>query len=153
MKKFRFALIGLMTGLSFWLIDSTEHWVFYNEPVFRFIPENKQELWSRVLICIIFSGFGFFVDQIYKKIADKEEQKKRIFKTTIIGMRHMLFNIIRNVISLKQRPEIAKVLSDEDMRKLDEDLKKVTSQINKLEKLTNITEEKIRQIILHDNTD
>jgi hypothetical protein len=153
MKKIRFTLVGFITGISFWLIDSAEHWVVYGEPVFRFLPHTKQELWSRVLICVVFSCFGFFIDQIYKKIADKEEQKKRIYETTVIGLHHMLFNIINNVISLKQRPDIAKALNDEDIRDLDDDLNTVMSQMNKLVKLTDITEEKIRQIILHDNAD
>lgn len=50
--------LSIVLALAFWLLDSCIHYFLYREPTFQIIPQDSNELWMRVLICLLIVSLG-----------------------------------------------------------------------------------------------
>ena len=53
--------LSIVLALVFWLLDSCIHYFLYREPVFQIIPQDLNELWMRVLVCLLIVSLGVTV--------------------------------------------------------------------------------------------
>lgn len=51
-------LLSIILALAFWLVDSCIHYLLYREPTFQFIPPDINELWMRIVICLLILSLG-----------------------------------------------------------------------------------------------
>ena len=51
-------LLSIILALAFWLVDSCVHFFVYREPVFQLIPQDINELWMRIVICLLILSLG-----------------------------------------------------------------------------------------------
>lgn len=50
--------LSIVLALAFWLVDSCIHYFLYREPTFQIIPQDLNELWMRILICLLIVSLG-----------------------------------------------------------------------------------------------
>ena len=151
MDKFRYTFVGLLIAVGFWLLDSTIHYLVFEEHVFEIIPSDGNELWMRASIFVLLVGLGYFTDKSIREIADREEEKERVFRATVTGAQHVLFRVVNNLIQLKAQALDAKIIDEQKAQAFDHEIQQASLQLTRLEKLTDISEDRIREIILHEN--
>jgi len=58
----------LIVAVTYWLSDSSIHYLIYDETGFEVIPSSFNELWMRAAIFILIISFGIYVDISVKRM-------------------------------------------------------------------------------------
>ena len=136
MKKNHFFLkISIPFSLSYWLLDSVIHYLWYREFEFEIIPSELNELWMRCIIFVLLILFGVFADYHSNKLLRKENEKHEVYKSMLHATHHILNNFLNNMNLFRYEAENCKDF-DKDILKLYE--KVTTDTITQIKNLENI---------------
>lgn len=147
MKNHLYKFLGFLIAGLYWLFDSSIHKFIYCEEQFEFIPSEFNELWMRTAIIFMVILLGSYADYNTKKIIEKEKEKSKIFFVTVSASHHILNNFLNKMQIFKMEAEKS---SDFDKSKLalyDLVINDTAEQIKKLESITDISEEKIKDLV------
>jgi hypothetical protein len=72
--------IGIILAVTFWLLESTMHFLVFDEAHFQPIPQDIHELWMRLVICFLFIGFGIYASLVMTKLKRVEQTQKTLQK-------------------------------------------------------------------------
>ncbi|MDH5485377.1 MAG: hypothetical protein OEY43_09110 [Gammaproteobacteria bacterium] len=149
MTKSNYKLISTVIALIFWLIDSAAHKFLFNEATFEIFPSDTHDLWMRVVIFILITSFGFFVDYHSRKILEqtKELERSEIYKATLRASHHILNNLLNQMEYFKIEAKNCHDFNRETLEFLDQASGEAIELIEKLSTITEINTEVIEKSI------
>jgi len=142
--NYLFTAIGLT--FVYWILDSSIHWYIYGEEL-EVIPHEPNELWMRGMIAGLLILFGAYADYQTKRLIDKEEEKRRIFRATVFSTQHILNNLLNQLILFQLEMDKSDAFSDEIKNLYRDTLQAGKQQVIKLSAVNEITEESIKNTI------
>jgi len=147
MKNYIFSISGTIIALIYWCMESMVHFYIFNEDSFEFIPHEVNELWMRSIITLLLLIFGLFADHHTRKLNEKEEDKLRLFQTTVSASNHILNNYLQQMLIVKLEAMKCEDFSAEVLQLFDQTMEETTAEIRKLESLTEFTTSSVEQAI------
>jgi hypothetical protein len=97
MQKRRFTILGVALALFYWIAESLIHRFIYFDEVFEIMPSDRNELWMRIVVVVLFVGFGTFADNRARKIRKTEAEKHEVFQATVRSSQHILNNLLNQM--------------------------------------------------------
>lgn len=143
MNNHRYTFIGIIFATTFWLIDSSLHFLLYEEKTFEFIPSEFNELWMRTAIFVMVIALGTYADYHTKKIIQKELEKSKIFFATIHATHHILHNFLNKMQLFRIAAEKSSDFDKDILLLHDHVIQDTITQIKRLESIADITEQDI----------
>jgi len=147
MKKHLYTISGLLFGLTFWLGDSLVHRFVNTPPSFRFIPVSPHELSMRLAVLLILLYFGYRVDRKNLKLAALEEEKRRIFQSTVAASQHVLNNFLNNMLYFQLQARESRALDEKTLDLFDQVTHNAAGQLKELGEISVISEKNIRDTV------
>ena len=78
-RSHRFLFITIFLSIVFWFVESSLHFLVFNqEDHFEIIPHDFNELWMRIVICILIIVTGSIADMYIRTLHKVQEEKLRI---------------------------------------------------------------------------
>ena len=74
-KSFPHALVAVAIAVTYWLLDSSVHYLLFQEAEFELIPSENNELWMRSMVALLIVMAGMML-QIYTRRLMKTEAEK-----------------------------------------------------------------------------
>jgi PAS domain S-box-containing protein len=105
--------LGALVALVFWLIDSSLHYFAYSEESFEFIPSDIDELWMRILICVILVAFGWYVDYARQTSERDLRASESYFRGLVESSTEIVWRINTEGILTYISPSVKQVLDYE----------------------------------------
>lgn len=136
--------IGL--AIIYWLTDTSIHRLVYGEK-FQILPDDPDEIWMRAFIVILLLAFGLYADYKRMQLSKLEEEKRRIFRATVMSTQHILNNMLNNLTFFKIEMDENNAFSDDIKRLYNETLDSGTNQVKRLSEVEDMSEEKIKQSV------
>ena len=133
-------------ALSYWILDSSIHWLIYKEDL-ELIPDDLNELWMRSLIVIIVFIFGFYAEIKTRQLVEKEKEKQRVFKATVVSTQHILNNLLNQLLYIKTKLEEEGKLDHETSQQMSNIIQKGTLQVLSLSEVKDISADAIKQSV------
>jgi hypothetical protein len=137
--------LGVGIAIAFWLFESFVHFFAHKEPVFEIIPHDPNELWMRIVICLLIVAFGVYGDLAIKRLLAKEKEKKESFEATLAATHHIMNNFTFKMTYFRMKMEESGQFEDEVFELFDEMIQSTTDQVSKLGGVTDITPENIEK--------
>ncbi len=94
MREKKWILGGIALAAVYWGFESSIHLYFFGETAFDVIPQDRNELWMRSLIALLFIVSGALAQYYTAKVRAAEERRKKlvahienVFGNTFVGLR------------------------------------------------------------------
>ena len=84
---------------------------------------------------------------MYYRIQEREEEKQKVFYTTMRAVHHILNNFLQKMMFFKVDESENDLLSEEAQVQYDEMIMATSQQIKKLGEITNINSEEIEKMV------
>ena len=147
MNNHLYKSLGLLIACFYWLIDSLIHKFLYREEHFEFIPSEFNELWMRTAIFFLVILLGGYADFHTKKILLKEEEKIRIFRSTVRATHHILNNFLNKMQLFLLEAESSSDFDKSKLALFNQAIQDTAEQIKEMESITDISEENIEDTV------
>ncbi len=152
MRKRNYIPLSIILGLFSWFVDSFIHWLVNGKKAFEIIPSDVNEIWMRSLIFILLVCFGVYANFHTKKIIDKEEDTRRVFKATAGASQHILNNFLNEILFFKAEAERVGGFNEKTLKLLDDAVNKATGQLDDMRNVKEISVKNIK-VSIHDDHD
>lgn len=141
MRKHLFTIISFVFAIIFWVIETTMHYIVFNEAEIHFIPNDGNELWMRMAIVLMIINFGIGADFFSKKLAmkEKEIEAMHIYKSMIHATQHILHNLLHQLHFFKMEASNSKDFNQDILKYYDSSINEATDLINRLSSVEKIT--------------
>ena len=136
---------GFALAVAFWVFESFIHRFVQGEPSFEFLPSDPNELWMRVIICLLIILFGVSGDATIEQLTAKEEEKLNTFNALIAATHHILNNFTYKMTYFRVKMEDSHAFDDEVFELFDEMIESTTEQVNQLGSISDINPDSIEQ--------
>ena len=143
-KYFYIYLSGIF-AMAYWLFDSSIHYLVFGEAEFEFIPQEVNELWMRLLICVLIFCFGVVVEISAQKLKKKEREKSEVYESMLNATQHILNNFLNRMLLFKEAAEESKDIDKEILGHYERVISETTKQIRDLENIKDPSKEKIEE--------
>ncbi len=149
MNKYLYFIIGILVALIYWFFDSSLHHFGYGEPGFEWIPTDINELWMRIVICLLIVLFGFFADFHVRSIVKKERELEAqdIYRSTVYATHHILNNLLNQMQLFKLEALRSEAFDKEVLAYFDTALDDASTLIERLSSIESISEDSIKDSI------
>lgn len=147
MNNHLYKVLGFLVACVYWLADSSIHKLFYGEEHFEFIPSELNELWMRTTIFGLVIVLGSYADHHTRKILQKEKEKAKVFFATVSASHYILNNFLNKMQLFKFEAEKSSDFDKNILVLYDHVIQDTAEQIKKLESITDISEESIKDTI------
>lgn len=140
--KSNFTLKATTVSLLYWLTDTLIHKYIY-EQAFELIPSDMDELWMRSVIVILIICFGIYADKYTKSMMQKEEEKRLIYRATVVSSQHILNNLMNQMQYFKMIADKTNAFDDEVNDLYDKAINEGKELVNRLSSVKELTEQNI----------
>lgn len=147
MNNHLYKSLGFLIACFYWLGDSSIHKFVYREKHFEFIPSEFNELWMRIAIFFLVVLLGSYADYHTQKIMQKEEEKIKVFRTTVDASHHILNNFLQKMMLFRMAAEKSLDFDKSKLALYDQIIIDTAKQIKKLDAITHISEETIKDTV------
>jgi len=147
MNNHLYKALAFLIACFYWFADSSIHKYLYGEEHFEFIPSEFNELWMRTAIFVLLIVLGIYADHHTRKIIQKEKEKTRVFLATVSASHHILNNFLNKMHLFKFEAERSSDFDKNILTLYDHVIQDTAEQIKKLESITNISEESIKDTV------
>ena len=86
MKNRIFSIGGILISILFWILESSVHYLMFDEEKFEFIPSDVNELWMRLIIVFLIVSFSFFADFKSNRLKESKKRIRVIIDNAVDGM-------------------------------------------------------------------
>ena len=112
-RSHRFLFITIFLSIVFWFVESSLHFLVFNqEDHFEIIPHDFNELWMRIVICILIIVTGAIADMYIRTLHKVQEEKLRTLKATMYNVHNIAGNALNQISLLCDDDSIQQVISD-----------------------------------------
>jgi len=66
-----YTIISIVISIIFWIEETLIHKLFFGEDHLEIIPHETNELWMRIFMVILLTGFGVYADYRTNKLINK----------------------------------------------------------------------------------
>ncbi len=145
MKKRKYSISAFVISFVFWFLDALIHYFVYGESLFKFIPDDFNELWMRVVIVLLVILFGIYADSSTRKLLIKEKQLEatRIYNSMMQASQHILNNLLNQMQLFKIEALKSNDFDREIIKLYDNAIDEAANLIQRLSQVENITGENI----------
>ena len=77
-KGFPYVLSALAVAVSYWMLDSSIHFILFQEPQFEFIPNESNELWMRCMVVLLIVIAGVLMRLYTQRLLKSESEKLQL---------------------------------------------------------------------------
>jgi len=96
--KNSFLFFSVCLSISFWVLESLLHFhVFDKGRYFVIIPNDPNELWMRIIICLLIIGGGFIADKYIFTLHKIQSEKLRTLKATMYNVHDIAGNALSQI--------------------------------------------------------
>ncbi len=146
MKKINLIIIGSLTSITFWLLESFIHLELDKVDRIELFPKDINELWMRSLIVILIMAMSFYAhisqtrerkierekSQLQEQLLDEHYNNMELILDTRIQTNLALNNFNYSVISIMDKIEDGEMLSEKEVSHLRTVGTAVQNKLNRL---------------------
>ncbi len=147
LKKYKFTLAALGASLTIMLIGGTYHYFTDGTGSFPCLPRTPHDRQMLLTISSILLALGFGVDRHTRMLIVHEEEKRKIFNSTVAASQHVLNNFLNNMLYFQQQAKESQALDEKTLKLYDEVIHDAAEQLRKLGEISDISEKNIRETI------
>lgn len=74
-EKPKYLLLGLGLAVSYWLFDSSVHYLAFHDAQLEFFPTDLNELWMRSLVVLLIVAFGAYAEYSVRRLQRLSAEK------------------------------------------------------------------------------
>jgi hypothetical protein len=137
--------MAAVVATLYWFVESLIHKHLFEELPFELISSDIKELQMRVAMVTTFVCFGLYADRTTKLFRAKEEEERRIFRTTVHSAQLIIDKLLHNVRTGLNQIYKTKTLDAKTTTFLRESMIEAEKLEAKLVSITEINEEVIKK--------
>ncbi|MBD3609737.1 MAG: hypothetical protein HUJ30_04240 [Gammaproteobacteria bacterium] len=135
---------AIFISIAFWFTESTLHYyIFDQQSGFEIIPSDSNELWMRIVICILLIIFGVFIERDVKNRIKSEKEKNDVYFATVSASQHVINNFLNNTYLIKEKAKEEGAFTTELDKELEALIHQTSKELGQLEFVDELTSEKI----------
>lgn len=135
LQEHRFKFLTFCVAVGFWFLESLLHMHLFDKTgFFVLIPQQPNELWMRIVICLLIVVIGYVADRHIKTLHKIQKEKLRTLKATMYNVHDVAGNAL-NQISL----------SYEDDENINQIISETIKKLNEISNVDEVVEEKNSQ--------
>lgn len=117
--------LAIGIALLFWLGESILHYYLFDHGHdFELIPRESNEIWMRILICVMIVAFGLFSERMQRRLIASNQEKLELIHETMRTIEDKFGNYL-----VEAQYVTTSCQASENNQKLLADFKKSTEQV------------------------
>jgi signal transduction histidine kinase len=146
-KKCKYTLSAFVVSLAILVIGRGAHLLAEGACSLYLLPQNPHDRTMFLVVSSILVVMGFCADRNARLFIAHEEEKRRIFLSTVAASQHVLNNFLNNMLYFQQQARESRALDDKTLKLYDTVIHDAAEQLKKLGEIQEISERKIRETV------
>lgn len=138
--RINFFFFSIVAAVGFWFVESTIHYVAFDQGVFKIIPHDSNELWMRSLVCGLIVLIGFLLERVVRHNEEVHAEKLRTLKATINTVQDLVGNSLNSLQLICIELESGKIPDDRSLQQIQKMVTNSSENLKKLAEMTDVIE-------------
>jgi len=94
LRRLNLFIVSIFISVFFWVGESWIHFLVFKEPRLEWFPRDPNELWMRLLVCLLIIGVGYYGQRW--AIERVRAEKLRTLKATLATVQDIVGNALNS---------------------------------------------------------